>query len=268
MESNLTRSLAHLSDVHIGRSEDDASTLRSLVAALVEARVDHVVVTGDVTNRGRLDELAAFRRLTAPIADRMTVVPGNHDRLGDDVVRFLMHGRVAVERRAGLHLVRLDSTAPHNRRLLDGHGLITEADVEAVAAATAEASPRDLVAVLLHHHVHPLPGDDIWERLSDLIGLPWTAELAAGRILLERIAGRCDLVLHGHRHVPAELVLRRGTERPVRVVNAGCSTGLGRVRLFTHAGGRLLGEGWLSGGARGPSVVPLRAGVSGVPAAA
>jgi hypothetical protein len=52
-------------------------------------------------------------------------------------------------------------------------------------------------------------------------------------------------VLHGHRHVPAELVLGRGTARPLRVVNAGSSTGLGRTRLFLHQAGRLTGEAWL-----------------------
>ena len=266
----MTRTLAHLSDLHLGRSEDDAATLRALVSALVEARVDQVVVTGDVTHRGRLEELSDFRRLTAPIADRLTVVPGNHDRLGEDAGRFLMRGRVAVERRDGLHLVRLDSTAPHNRRLIDSHGGLSVQDLDAAAEAVAAAAPGDLVAVLLHHHVHPLPGDDLWERLSDWVGLPWTAELAAGRALMERIAGRCDLVLHGHRHVPAELVLRRDLARPVRVVNAGSSASLGRARLFTHAAGRLVGEGWLGCGAGGrrPSVVPLRRDPAGVPAAA
>jgi 3',5'-cyclic AMP phosphodiesterase CpdA len=262
------KTLAHLSDVHLGRSEADAAALRGLVAALVEARIDHVVVTGDVTHRGRLDELATFRRLVAPIADRLTVVPGNHDRLGEDAARLLMRGRVALERRDGLHLVRLDSTAPHNRRLLDGHGKLSGADVDAVEAAAGQAEPGQLVVLLLHHHVHPLPGDDLWERLSDLVGLPWTAELAAGRDMLGRLRGRCDLVLHGHRHVPAELVVGRGSARPVRVVNAGSSTSLGRVRVFAHAGGQVVGEGWLTAGAGRPTVVPLRTGVDGVPAAA
>jgi len=266
----VTRTLAHLSDLHLGRSEDDAATLRALVVALVEARVDQVVVTGDVTHRGRMEELATFRRLTAPLADRLTVVPGNHDRLGEDVARFLMRGRVAVERREGLHLVRLDSTAPHNRRIIDSHGGLSAEDLAAAGAAVEAAEPGELVVVLLHHHVHPLPGDDLWERLSDLVGLPWTAELAAGRALVERIAGRCDLVLHGHRHVPAELTLHRDAARPVRVVNAGSSASLGRARLFTHAAGRILGEGWIgcSAGSRRPVVLPLRPGPSGVPAAA
>lgn len=244
-EATVIKTLAHLSDLHLGRSDADAWALRAMVAAIGAAGVDHVVVTGDVTEHGRLDELAAFRRLTAPIEDRLTVVPGNHDRLGDDAGRLLMRGRVVVERRAGLHLVRLDSTAPHNRRWLDAHGRLTAEDLDQVEAAVAAARPGDLVAVLLHHHVHPLPGDDVWERLAGLVGLPWTAELAAGRALLERVRGRCDLVLHGHRHVPAELVLDGDGGRPLRVVNAGSTTRLGHARLFVHAGGRVTGEAWL-----------------------
>ena len=242
----MIRTLAHLSDLHLGRSDADAWALRAMVASVVEAGIDHVVVTGDVTHRGRLDELAVFRRLVAPIEDRLTVVPGNHDRLGEDAGRFLMRGRVAVDRRPGLHLVRLDSTAPHNRHLLDGHGRLTPGDVDEVAAAVRAARPGELVAVLLHHHVHPLPGDDVWERLAGLVGLPWTAELAAGQALLERVRGRCDLVLHGHRHVPAELVLDEEEARPLRVVNAGTTTRLGHARLFVHHAGRITGEAWLT----------------------
>jgi Icc protein len=268
MEADSMKTLAHLSDLHLGRSLDDASTLRGLVDGLLAARVDHVVFTGDVTHRGRLGELATFHRITAPIADRMTVVPGNHDRLGENAGRLLMRQRVVVERLPGLHLVRLDSTAPHNRRLLDGHGLITAEDVAQVEEAVAAAAAGDLVALLLHHHVHPLPGDDLWEKLSALVGLPFTAELAAGRTLLERVRGRCDLVLHGHRHVPAELVLDRDSDRPVRVVNAGCSTELGRVRIFAHRGGRVLGEGWLGCDSGRANIVPLRPDVNDAPAAA
>jgi 3',5'-cyclic AMP phosphodiesterase CpdA len=246
------RTLAHLSDLHLGRSEADTIGLRRAVTALVDACVDHVVVTGDITDGGQFEQLACFRRLTAPIADRLTVVPGNHDRTGEDAGRLLMRGRVATETRDGLHLVRIDSTAPHNRRPVDAHGLLTADDLAAVDDALERAPARVLVAVLLHHHVHRLPGDDVWESLAALVGLPWTAELRRGPALLRRLRGRCDLVLHGHRHVPAELVLGGGEDRPLRVVNAGCTTSLGRTRLFRHEAGRLTGQGWLEHGARRP----------------
>ena len=251
----VTRTLVHLSDLHVGRDPADAATLGQLVAALVAARVDHVVVTGDVTHRGRLDELATFHRLVAPLEDRLTVVPGNHDRLGEDAGGLLMRDRVAIARADGLFLVRLDSTAPHNRRLLDAHGELTPSDLVEADAALSEAPPGALAVVLLHHHLLPLPGDDVWERLAHAIGLPWVGELGRGRALLSRLLGRCDLVLHGHRHAAGALELAAG-DRPLRVVNAGSSTGLGRVRLLAHRGGRITGEGWLEAGA-GAALGPI-----------
>ena len=54
---------------------------------------------------------------------RLIAVPGNHDRLGDDLREELMPGaRVQTVAAGGLWIVRLDSTGPHNRRWLDGHG--------------------------------------------------------------------------------------------------------------------------------------------------
>ena len=97
--SQAARKLAHVSDLHIGRSvESDARAVR-LCQALIEARVDHVVVTGDVTHKGRRRELARFEETFAPLreAGRLTVIPGNHDRLGDDARRGKQIARVCRE---------------------------------------------------------------------------------------------------------------------------------------------------------------------------
>ena len=79
------------------------------------------------------------------------------------------------------------------------------------------------------------------ERLSSWLGFIFTAELPRGRDLLARVRGRCDLVLHGHRHIPRGARLF-APPRPMHVFNAGSSTELARVRVFTHNGaGHLLG---------------------------
>src|SRR6478752_7674548 len=85
---------AHISDLHIGRSaENDANAVR-LCAQLVESGIDQVVATGDLTHRGLGRELEQFESIFAPLyaQGRMVVVPGNHDRLGDDVSGALMDG--------------------------------------------------------------------------------------------------------------------------------------------------------------------------------
>src|SRR5512136_2749382 len=93
------RTLVHISDLHIGRDEATDEAARRLARMLVEARVDQVLLTGDVTHRGLAPELTRYQRIFARLLEegRLAAVPGNHDRMGDDVARGLMRGgRVAI----------------------------------------------------------------------------------------------------------------------------------------------------------------------------
>ena len=243
------RTLVHISDLHVGRDEATDEAARRLSRMLVEARVDQVLLTGDITHRGLASELTRYERIFAPLleAGRLAAVPGNHDRMGGDAARGIMRGgRVAVTSVPGLHVVRLDSTAPHNRSLIDGHGSLSTRDVEDVRLALDEAPPGALPVVMLHHHVLPLPVEDLAERLATLVGLPCADELPLGEDLLGRILGRCKLVLHGHRHVPAEFQVALPGALPMRILNAGSSTMLGRARIIAHAAGEIAWEGWLA----------------------
>jgi 3',5'-cyclic-AMP phosphodiesterase len=253
------RTVAHISDLHVGRDARTDAATAALARALADLRVDDVLLTGDVTHRGRATELATFERLLAPVRDRLVVVPGNHDRMGDDVADRLMPGaRVQVERRPGLVAVRLDSTAPHNRVAARSHGVLRQDDVAAVLAAVDAAPPRSLVVLMLHHHLHRLPEDHLGERLATWLGWPNAAELPLGCELLERLRGRCDLVLHGHRHAASELVLLPRGGRALHVLNAGSTPELGRARLLTHDGGRLVSEQWVATAPPLPAVAPVR----------
>jgi Icc protein len=94
--------------------------------------------------------------------------------------------------------------------------------------------------------VLPLPGENVFERLFSWVGWPFADELDAGTALLQAIAGRGDLILHGHRHQPVTVALHQDQARPLQVCNAGSSTALGGVRVFTHRAGRVMGmPGWL-----------------------
>lgn len=239
----------HISDLHVGRDGSTDAAARRLAATLLEARVDAVLLTGDVTHRGLASELRRFEAIFRPLleAGRLAVVPGNHDRLGDDAARGIMRGgRVAVASFPGLHVVRVDSTAPHNRSLVDGHGELSPRDVADVEQALAGAPRGALPVVMLHHHVLPLPVEDLAERLATFVGHPCAEELPLGEDLLGRVAGRCRLVLHGHRHVPAEFRVEVPAGAPLRILNAGSTTALGRARILAHAGGQLAWEGWLA----------------------
>jgi 3',5'-cyclic AMP phosphodiesterase CpdA len=237
------RTLAHVSDLHVGKSAEADARVRVLGEALVEAGVDHVVVTGDITHRGRLRELATFAEAFAPLArlHRLTVIPGNHDRLGEDLEQAIMPGaRVQVTTAPGLYVVRVNSTGPHNRSWLASQGSLHPEDVEAVGEALRDVPDGHLPVIAVHHHVVPLPEEHAMERLSSWLGWPFTSELELGWQLLDRARECASLVLHGHRHVPRGIQVFEG-ERPVSVYNAGSSTALGAVRIFRHAAGTVLG---------------------------
>jgi 3',5'-cyclic-AMP phosphodiesterase len=242
--------LAHISDLHIGRNEETNANAARLCAALLESGIDTVVATGDITHRGTRAELLLFQEVYASliVTGRLIVLPGNHDCLGDDVSEALMAGpRVQVAVHSGVYIVRVNSTAPHNRSWLNGHGSLDESDLGAIDAALDAAPKGHVVVTALHHHVLPMPEDHAVERLSSWLGFAYTAELERGRDLLARVRGRCDLVLHGHRHVPRGVRLFGNEQRPLHLFNAGSSTELGRVRVFVHDGAGLLlgGPLWL-----------------------
>ncbi|EPX57882.1 Metallophosphoesterase [Cystobacter fuscus DSM 2262] len=238
------RTLAHLSDLHLDLTPESDTTARALVESLLAESVDHVVVTGDLTHQGSQREYKRFRELFAPLLDagRLTFIPGNHDRTGEDAGSRWMNGRkVRVEHAEGLYLVCVDSTGPHNRNYFACHGVLTPGVLDAVDEALC-AAPRDvLTAVLLHHHVLPLPEESFPERLATRMGWPHASELALGAELVQRVQGRCDLILHGHRHVPREFDLGTPRGRGLRIYNSGSSTEMGRFRVFSHATGRLTG---------------------------
>ena len=235
-----TRSVAHLSDLHFGLTGTVART-RRIVESIRHAGIDHVVVTGDVTHRGRLEEYGEFLETFSPLLleGRVTLVPGNHDRWGDDLASTMTGGeRVRVRCTDGFYFVLVDSSAPHNRLPWASHGMITPSDLTAIDGALDLAPRGTLVVIMMHHHPYPLPEESALERISSLVGLPYALELEQGRALLDVATGRCDLVLHGHRHVPRALRLG-GHRRPLRLLNAGSSTELCAYRVLEAEQGRL-----------------------------
>lgn len=71
------RKIAHLSDLHFGRT--DAQALPALAATIRAARPDVIVVSGDLTQRAKTQEFAAARDFLGTLDFPQVIVPGNHD---------------------------------------------------------------------------------------------------------------------------------------------------------------------------------------------
>lgn len=70
--------ILHVSDAHIGRGDDHAplEALRTLAARV---RPELIVATGDLTHRGRRDQLERSAEILRDLGAPLLAVPGNHD---------------------------------------------------------------------------------------------------------------------------------------------------------------------------------------------
>lgn len=191
--------IAHLSDTHFGTEVPRVAD--ALLDSLDALRPDLVIVSGDVTQRARSAEFAAaqayFARLPAPVL----VLPGNHDiPLYDLFSRaFNPYGkftrtfgrRCGAWRGSGATVLGLDSTlaSRHTRGRFDRRQFLG-------LAAQAGAGEGVLVAAV-HQPLHAAWAQDRGEVLLN-------AEEAAQAFA----AGRVDVVLSGHVHVPVVTTTR------------------------------------------------------------
>ncbi|MBL8555587.1 MAG: metallophosphoesterase [Phenylobacterium sp.] len=177
----------------------DKRVLDALTASIAAARVDHLIVTGDLINFATPEEFAAAKAWLEGLGDptAVTVSPGNHDALaaagapagfgpwkawlGDapDVAfpHLRLRGPVAI-----VNLCSAVPTAPHLAT-----GTLGRAQIE--AARGLLAGTEGLYRIVLVHH--PVAAGVVSGRKS-------LTDLEALRALLA--GAGCELVLHGHAH--------------------------------------------------------------------
>lgn len=91
--------IAHISDLHLNPVYFPERTIivRRLLSQCKQMEVDHIVITGDVTNQAKPEELEHFRKVLKEFSlldgNKATVVIGNHDIFGgpyhaEDVLKF------------------------------------------------------------------------------------------------------------------------------------------------------------------------------------
>jgi Icc protein len=91
--------IAHISDLHLSPKyfPERTNIFRSLLLQCRQMNVDHIVITGDVTNQAKKEELEHFREVLNEFSlldgKKVTAVIGNHDIFGgpyhaEDVLKF------------------------------------------------------------------------------------------------------------------------------------------------------------------------------------
>ncbi|MEM6679984.1 MAG: metallophosphoesterase [Pseudomonadota bacterium] len=205
--------LVQISDLHITEGDrltrggaDPRARTQALVAAIetLEERagpIDGVVITGDLTDDGTVEQCVAARALLEPLLNRLHLVPGNHDTRSALSEVFPEHFCPVPEDRGagvappplhwtrkigGLTVVGLDTTVPdaaHGE--LDDRGFRILED----ALETAQA-----LVILMHHHPF-----DAGNRMMD------ARRLRDGEALIDLVSSATNVRLlacgHVHRYV-------------------------------------------------------------------
>jgi 3',5'-cyclic AMP phosphodiesterase CpdA len=188
------RTLVHLSDLHFGRV--DAQLLEPLRAAVVAARPELVVVSGDLTQRARTSEFEQARRYLDRLPQPQIVIPGNHDvplyRVWERFLSPLGKYRRHIQRDLEPSFVDAEiavigvNTA---RSLTFKNGRVNRAQMAAIRRRL-EPLGQDVLKIVVSHHPFDLP-----DR-------PGEVELVGRAEAAMEVFSRCgvDLLLAGHFH--------------------------------------------------------------------
>jgi 3',5'-cyclic AMP phosphodiesterase CpdA len=188
--------LLHISDLHAGGVEETAVEA-SLEPLLERAQPELIVVTGDLTHRGRRREHERAAVFLRGLGRPLLVIPGNHDIPYTFPARFT-HPWAEFERQWGtvepvfrsdeLMVVGLNSVRPWRHQ----SGQIRSAQIARTAELLAEAPKGALRVVALHHH---------------LIGAPWRSRKRPvahrSKVLAGFVDAGAELILAGHIHQAA-----------------------------------------------------------------
>jgi 3',5'-cyclic AMP phosphodiesterase CpdA len=194
-EMESMRTVVHLSDIHFGKV--DHNLIEPLIRAVHEARPSVVVVSGDLTQRGRRQEYQAARDFLMSLPGPQIVVPGNHDvPIYSPIERFTRPlGRFKRYITPNLHPFFEDEELAviginTSRALRTKYGHISKTQVEVIRDRLCPI-PHDRVKIVVTHHPFDLPKG--YNNTKQLVN-------RAGRAM--KVLAECgaDLFLSGHLH--------------------------------------------------------------------
>lgn len=190
-----TFKIAQISDIHLGDPRFEQELMDAAISEINAWGPDVLIVAGDLTSNGYLEEFEAAKAQIGRIDCRnCVVIAGNHDCRN---VGYLFFEQVFGARHSDLELsteaahcqtVRLMAVDSNKPDLNDG-----EVGRERYPYIEEGFKGTDAFKVfILHHHLVSIPGTG---RERNIV---WDS----GDLLQELAKAEVDLVLSGHKHVP------------------------------------------------------------------
>lgn len=226
------RTLVHLSDLHFGRV--DQALLAPLRALVERIAADVVVISGDLTQRAKVEEFEQARAFLDSLPGPQIIVPGNHDislynvfrrfvkpldryrrYITDDLDPVFIDDEIAV---VGVNTAR---------SLTIKDGRVSHEQVAAIRRRLAGLRP-EITRIVVTHHPFDLP--DSFEKRDLVVRAPMAMEVFAETGV--------DILMAGHMHAShaGSTAARYQIDKyAALVVQAGTATstrGRGEVNSF------------------------------------
>ena len=180
--------IVQLSDIHVGSQFRD-EMFEKVIDEVNSLKPEAVVITGDLTNEGLVDQYEKCKNLISQInVEKIIPISGNHDYRNTGYLLFKKYFPFRTENELGddTVLVTLGSARPDRDEGEVGHhqNLWLE--------RTLKKYDDKLKIVAMHHHLIGIP-DTGSDRLTII---------DAGDVLRATLDAKVNLVLCGHKHRP------------------------------------------------------------------
>lgn len=257
----VARLIAHISDLHLLAVASDGSGARADVrtrlvsigrpldvsarterarralAAAFASGADHLVLSGDLTEMGHADEMELAAELLSEsgfAADRITIVPGNHDRYAHHHAwRDALSGPLApftassagepgkVVDLGSIRLLPFDVTIRQSVALATG--LLSDEAARTLDSRLRGFGSKPTPVALVQHHP-PYDRGPVWRWLDGLSGWEKQRDVLARHENVQ--------VLHGHVHEDADRPMHGRAQRILGAPAVVEDGDVPRVRLY------------------------------------
>jgi 3',5'-cyclic AMP phosphodiesterase CpdA len=188
------RTIAQISDLHFGRI--NPFILNPLVNTINKANPDLIVVTGDLTQRAKVDEFKKAKAFLDSLPYPKVIVPGNHDIPAFNLFARFSNGFSRYQKYISKNLnhfyadkhiavAGINTARPYKWR---GGSLNLEETEQ--TCHRLKSAPKNTIKIIALHHSIDLP----WEYSTSYLVGKWQQALEIF------IKCKIDIVLSGHNH--------------------------------------------------------------------